>query len=198
MVWLCLICDWTSFKKKHRHTWSYTSWYFFFQSMFNSILYFNPFQSFSPMSNQPRCVRFVLDFLRCSQPICLTTHRSAIGAFAFTGDAITGTVGHAITDTTWLAGPSDDAPGALFDTKTSCFFSWSCFSVEDGKSVKCSGARLESFWWLYTSENDNWKEPKVPAILKNSQCCLTVVWWNASFRNLLSHHSLSNLGGLQP
>lgn len=124
MVWLCLICDWTSLKKKNVVIfYSYTSWYFFFRSMFNSILYFNPFQSFSPMSNQPRCFRFVLDFLRCSQPICLTTHRSAIGAFAFTGDAITGAVGHAITDTTWLAGPSDDAPGALLWYENVMFFS---------------------------------------------------------------------------
>ena len=94
---------------------------------FNSVLQsfsilFNPFQSFSPMFDQPRCFRFVLDFLRCSQPICLTTHRSAIGAFAFTGDAITGAVGHAITDTTWLSGPSDDAPGALFWYENVMFF----------------------------------------------------------------------------
>lgn len=127
MVWLCLICDWTSLKKK-------TSSYFILilhdtssfdqcSIQFCTSILFNPFQSFSPMSNQPRCFRFVLDFLRCSQPICLTTHRSAIGAFAFTGDAITGAVGHAITDTTWLAGPSDDAPGALLWYENVMFFS---------------------------------------------------------------------------
>ena len=41
------------------------------------------------------------------------------------------------------------------------------------------------------------KRAKGSSHSQNSQCCLTVVWWNASFRNLLSHHSLSNLGGLQ-
>ena len=126
----------------------------FVQSMFNSIQ-FCP--KFSPRS-QPTS-------------FCLTTHRSAIGAFAFAGDAITRAVGHAITDATWLAGPSYDAPGALsldedvrkLWPKTSyCFFpcckfivvfSSFCdgvFSVEDWKSVKCfCETGLEAFWWLF-------------------------------------------------
>ena len=170
MVWLCLICDWTSFKEK---TSSYLILYFMILLLSMNVQFNSVLQSFSILFSYVQSIQVFSICFGFSQvftadlphhaPLghrCLRLHRRCHHRG--------GRPCHHRYDLTRRTQRWCSRRMWKRDRKTSCFFSWSCFfSVEDCKSVKCSCARLEAFWWLY-----HWKEPKVPAILKT----VNAVW----------------------
>ena len=122
--------------------------------MFNSILYFNPFQSFSPIYVQSTqvcsiCFGFSQVFtadLPHHAPLghrCLRLHRRCHHRG--------GRPCHHRYDLTRRTQRCSRRLVLMSKKRYQnvMFFSWSCFSVEDCKSEKCSCTRLEAIWWLY-------------------------------------------------